>query len=146
MKLAYPVVLAATFVACTNQMHDDDTALLGNDVSSLRSETTRHHSQVMGASSLDEAREDVALHDDNVDDTMSRMSSHMNGMSGCMGGGMSMMHGKMSAMTTEMADHGTAMQAATDMESARGACIQHTAAMNDMLDGMGEALDAMGCM
>jgi hypothetical protein len=146
MKLAYPIVLAATLAACTHPMHDDDTDLLGNDISSLRSETNRHHSQVMAASSLDEARTDVARHDSNVDDVMGRMSSHMNGMSGCMSGGMSMMHEKMGAITTEMADHGTAMQTATDMESVRGACIQHTAAMNDMLDGMGEALDSMGCM
>lgn len=146
MKFAYALALAATFVACTGRMHDDDSDQLGKDVSSLRAETTRHHSAVMTAPNLDEMLEDTAMHDDEVGELMDRMSSHMGGMSSCSGSGMSMMHGKMSEMSTEMADHGAAMGAATDIESARGACTQHDAAMNDMLDGMGKALNDMGCM
>lgn len=146
MKLAYPLALAATFVACTGRMHDDDSNLLGNDISSLRAETTRRHAAVFAAPNLDDMMDDTGRHDDEVDELMNRMSLHMGGMSSCSGNGMSMMHGKMSEMSTEMADHGSAMGAATDIESARGACTQHDAAMNDMLDGMGKALNSMGCM
>lgn len=146
MRLVHSLALAATCVGCTNQMHEDDTDIIGRDVSSLRAETSRHHAHVMAAPTLEDVVADATHHDRNIDETMARMSSHMSGMSSCSGGGMSMMHGKMKGITLEMAEHLSAMQESTDIESARGACSQHTAAMNDMLDAMGEAVHTMGCM
>jgi hypothetical protein len=123
-----------------------DTDVLGGDVSSMRAETNRHHTAVMGAPTLETMLADVTRHDDAMDEMAKRMGSHMNGVSHCAGSGMSMMQGKMNMMSAEMAGHGTAMHAATERDSARAACVQHTATMTDTLDGMEDVLGTMDCM
>ena len=140
-------ILAATLAAagCYGSMMSDPDRMRSM-VDDARRENDAHRVATDTASSLAHMREEMGRHQAEMGDMMGGMGTAMDGMSHCTGAGMQELRDMHVGMLDEMGQHGAAMDQTTTLDGATTEVLRHTGAMDDMLAGMDEASDSMGCM
>lgn len=134
-------------VACgVDHMQGADVSALAGSIESARVEVTRHEDAVTSATTLEELPTEVDRHERNMGGILDTMSTRMGGMmSHCSGSGMNAMHDGMVAITSEMRSYRDTMIDAATLATAQSECTTHAHRVDGMLDGMGHALDSVGC-
>lgn len=146
MKTAIWMLAAALGAAgCYGSMMSDPDQMRSM-IDDARQENESHAAMTMAAGSLTQVRNEMGRHEGAMDAMSDMMNRTMDGMSHCTGAGMAELRHMHDGMVGEMAQHGTAMDQATDLGAATSEVTRHTGAMRTMLDGMDEASGRMGCM
>ena len=115
-------------------------------VDEARLENDAHRAAADAASSVAQMRDEMGRHQAEMGDMMGGMGTAMDGMSHCTGAGMQDLRDMHAGMRDEMGDHGAAMDQTATLDAAITEVLRHTGAMEDMLGGMDEASESMGCM
>jgi hypothetical protein len=138
-------LLAGACSADPESHHDGARAGLRSAISELRSESERHLSACVAASSLVGVAEELAVHEQGMGEHLHHLVFDMNPMSACSGPTLSEAVGCMAAMRDAMAEHRAVLAAATDLAAAQRECRAHAAAVAAELGALTRAVDQLSC-
>lgn len=145
----FPVIVAgALSMACGEDMHDQSSGSMQNELQAGRTEVDRHHDAVLHAATLAALPIELERHMGRMGNIKTQMNRAMDGMmmSHCEGSGMSRMHDMIGSMSADVQAYQAGMAHAATLEEARSQCSAYTHTMQGLFQNMQITLNGMGCM